>query len=166
VEQPDRAGQGELEVGRQLVGERDAGFDQVLAGTGQRPQRQGRVGVALERPEPSVVGAQHVSEHERVQRVVLVACAAVAATQVLHLPRVDHEHLHAGVEQRFDHRPIRPFDRHPLHTVFHEAPGHRGKSGRGVGELVAGQEPAGVVHDRAGMAVLRPVDRARGRRRR
>jgi hypothetical protein len=126
VEQPDRAGQSELEVCQQLVGQRDAGLDQVLAGTGQRPQRSGRVGVALQRPEPQMVGAQHVSEHERVQRVVLVAGVAVAATQVLQLPRVDHEHGEPGVEQRLNDRPIRPFDRHPMDVLLCEAADHRG----------------------------------------
>ena len=62
AEQPDRAGQGGLQVRAELVGHRDPGVDEVLAGPHGHPQGDGGVAVAGQRPEPGAVGAHGVGQ--------------------------------------------------------------------------------------------------------
>ena len=108
--QPDRAGQGGLQVRAQLVGHRDPGRDQVRAGSHRHPQRDCCRRVHAQRPQPRPISAHGVSQHERVEPVVLVAGRAVAATQATDPVRGDHQHGQTGGQQRVDDRPVRTFD--------------------------------------------------------
>jgi hypothetical protein len=72
LEQADRAGEDVAQVSAQLVSQADTVADQVLAGAACAAQRDGRRAVRGQRAQPGTVGAQSVSEHERVEAVVLV----------------------------------------------------------------------------------------------
>jgi hypothetical protein len=61
-----------------------------------------------------VVGAQHVSEHEGVEPVALVAGLPVAEPQVADLVRCDHEHHDPASSSASTTRLVGSFDRHPL----------------------------------------------------
>ena len=87
-EQPDRAGEHDLQVGAQLVGHRDPVGDQVAAGPHALAQRGGGRGVDQQRAQPAPVGAHDIGQHVGVEAVVLVPGRAVAAAQVLELARV------------------------------------------------------------------------------
>ena len=164
MEQPDDAGKGDLQVGQQLVAQRDTCRDQILAAAGQYPQRARAVIVSLQWPQPPPVGAQDVGEHERVERIVFVAGRPVAATQVLQLPGADHEHLEAGGEQGLHHRPVSTFDGDRCDTVLGEPVQHRRQPFGRVRDVVAGGQPAVGVDDRADMRFGCPIDRVRRRR--
>ena len=144
AEQPDRAGEGDLQVRAELVGHRDPGGDQVLAGAHRHPQRDRGLAVPGQRPQPGSVGAQHVGQDVGVERVVLVAGRAVAAAQVLQLLRCDHHHREVGVEQRLDHRPVRALDRDLDHPGPAQPRHQLAQPGQGVGD----GEP--VLSDRRG----------------
>jgi hypothetical protein len=64
----------------QLVGQRHAMVDQVLACPHRGAQRHCRFGVGGERAQPQPVAAQCVGQHERAEAVVPVAGLAVATS--------------------------------------------------------------------------------------
>jgi len=72
-EQPDGAGKRPGEMGTQLVARRDPVRHQVTAGAHGRPQGSGRGRVHHQRTQPGAIRAQRVSQHERVEPVVLDA---------------------------------------------------------------------------------------------
>ena len=72
-EQPDGAGERDGEVGAQLVARRDPVRHQITAGADGRPQRGGRGRIHHQRAQPGTVRAQRVSQHERVEPVILGA---------------------------------------------------------------------------------------------
>src|SRR5579875_3172711 len=109
-EEADGAREGALEVGAQLVGERDSVSDQVLARPAGGPQGDGGRAVGDERAQPDPVGAEGVGEDEGVEAVVLVAGRAVAGAQVLELVGADDDDGHAGLEVRLSDRAVGPFD--------------------------------------------------------
>ena len=160
AEQPDRAGEGELEVGAQLVAHRDAVTDQVLAGPAGLPQGDGGRAVRQQRPQPGPVGAQRVGQHERVEPIVLVARRPVAAPQVLQLVRADDHHGQPGLQQRVDHRAVRPLDRH----LADACPAQLAHQAGQALARVLGDEPlhdlAGQVHHADGVIIVGPVDAA------
>ena len=129
---PIAPGQGGLQVGAELVGHRDPGVHQVLAGPHRHPQGDGRFAVAGQRPQPGPVGAQHIGQHVGVERVVLVAGRSVPAAQVLQLVRGDHDHRRA--RPRAAHRP-------PARRAVRSPP-RRHPPGAAV--RPAGAAPAGV----------------------
>ena len=110
AEQPDRAGEADLQVRAQLVGHRDPVGDQVLAGPHGLAQRGGGRGVDQQRAQPAPVGAHDVGQHVGVEPVVLVAGRAVAAAQVLDLAGWDDADGQPGREQRVDDRAVGAFD--------------------------------------------------------
>ena len=112
-EQADRAGETAFQLGLELVDQPDSSLDQLLAGPGQGTQHLGGVAVLGERGKSVSVGAQHVGEQVGVPGVGLRPGAGVAAAQPLDLPRGDHHHPQAGVEQRLDQWAVAAFDRRP-----------------------------------------------------
>jgi hypothetical protein len=65
------AGPEAIKLGSELVGDRDARFDEVFAAAGQCTQRAGVVAVGAQRPEAMCVGARELGEHVRVEAVAL-----------------------------------------------------------------------------------------------
>ena len=80
-----------LQVGAELVAQRDAVRDQVPTGPHSGPQRPGGLGVVGQRPQPGPVGAHGVGQHVGVEPVVLVARRAVPRTEVLELVGADDD---------------------------------------------------------------------------
>jgi hypothetical protein len=68
-----RAGPEPLQLGAELVAERDALLDEDLATTGQGAERFGLVAVGCECSEAVAVGAGELAQHERVEPVGLPA---------------------------------------------------------------------------------------------
>ena len=156
VEEVDRSGEGERQVGRQLLCERGPMADEVLAGPHARPQGQRLGGIGLERPEAVAVGAQGIGEDVRVGAVVLVARQAVAGAQRLDVAAGDDDHGQVSLEQRLDHGAIRSLDGHALDPC---EPGHQlPQPSVAVLDLEAGHRAAALVHDADRVGVLRPVD--------
>jgi hypothetical protein len=60
-----------VEFATQLVAKRHASLRELLASTGERPQRLGLVGVGLKCAEAVMIGARQLAEHERVKRLRL-----------------------------------------------------------------------------------------------
>ena len=83
LEQPDHAGEHQLQVRAQLVGQPDPRRDQSRRARHVIRRLTVCVGVRFQRAQPSPVGAQRVGQHERVEPVVLVTGRAVPAAQVL-----------------------------------------------------------------------------------
>ena len=100
-----------LELGAQLVGERDPGRDEILARAGQRPQRLGLIAVGNQDPEAVAVGPRELAEHERVEPVGLPAGGAEPRAGGDDLVRMDRHHPQPGVEQPLDQHSVRPLDR-------------------------------------------------------
>ncbi len=146
-EQAGRAGEGDLQVGAQLVGQGDAVVDQLLAGAADRPQPGGLRAVGAQRVQPVAVGAQHVGQQVGVEAVVLVAGRPVPSPQVLDLAAWDHDHLEPGVQQGLDDRAVGPLDRHPADLQLGQASGQAAQVLAGVGHLETGADlPVGVQH--------------------
>ena len=114
AEEPDRAGPEALEFAPQLVAERDASLHEVLARTGERPQRFGLVGVGLKDAEAVMIGARQLTQDERVKPVGLAARGAEPRAGGRDLVGVDRQHPQPGIQQPLDQHPIRPLDRYEL----------------------------------------------------
>jgi len=112
AEQADRAGEDQLQVGAELIGDRDPVGDEILAGPAGLPQRDGLWAVRDQRPEPGPVGTQRVGQHVRVEPVVLVAGRPVSAAKVPDLIRANHHHGEPGLQQGVDDGAVRSFDGH------------------------------------------------------
>jgi hypothetical protein len=160
-EQPDRAGEGGLQVGAQLVGQRDPVADEVLAGPAGRPQHHRRGRVRGQRAQPGPIGAQRVGEHVGVEAVVLVAGRAVAAAQVLQLVRADHDHGQRGLEQRRHHRAVGPLDGDLAHAELAQPAQQGAQAGVGVLDGEPFDLAPGAVDDADRVVVAGPVDPAR-----
>lgn len=111
-EQSDRSGEGQLQVGSQLVEDLDPGLDQVLARATQCPNGPGPSCVLSQRLPAMPVGAQCVGQHIRVEGVVLVPRGAIAGPQGLDLAARYDEHIHRGVQQLLDYRSVATLDGH------------------------------------------------------
>ena len=146
---------------RQLLGQRGAVTDEVLARPHGGPQGHGLGGIGAQRPQALAIGAQGVGEDVGIGAVVLVAGEAVAGPQRLDLAAGDDDHREAGPEQRLDHRAVGALDGHALDAVepAHELP----QPGVGVLDLEAGHRAAVLVHHADRVTVLGPVDAGVGR---
>ena len=83
-------------------------------------------------PQPGPVGAHGVSQHERVEPIVLVARRAVATAQALQPVRRDDEHGQGRGQQRVDDRPVRTLDTDLDHAGAAQAVGQPPQTGRRV----------------------------------
>jgi hypothetical protein len=99
------------ELVAQLVGQRDAGADEILPRAGERPQRLRAVTVGCENPKPMTVGARELGQHEAVKAVALAVGHAVARAHRLDLVGVHRDHRQARVEQPLDQQPVRALER-------------------------------------------------------
>src|SRR5690606_30867012 len=97
LEETHGAGERGLQVGAQLVAQRDAVLDQFAAGPDGGAQGLGGFAVVGQRPQPGAVGAQGVGQDVGVEPVVLVAGRAVTAAQILEPVGTDHDHGQVGV---------------------------------------------------------------------
>ena len=88
------AGPEALQQGAQLVGQGDAGADQVVAAAHQAAQGLDRVGLGRERAQAMAVGAQDVGQDEGVAGVALGADGPVAGPAGLD---------HVGMDRGDDH---------------------------------------------------------------
>jgi hypothetical protein len=99
-------------VRAELVGQPDPVGEQVLAGPDRGAQLHRGGGVGDERAQPGAVGAQRVSQHERVEPVVLVPGRSVAAAQVVNLVGADHYNSEPCFEEGVDDLTVAALDRH------------------------------------------------------
>ena len=169
-EQADGAREGALEVGAQLVGERDAVGDQVLASPAGGAQSHGGRTVGDEWPQSGPVGAEGVGEDEGVEAVVLVAGRAVAGAEVLELVGADDDDGQAGLEESLDDRTVGPFDGDLVGGHLGEPADQVTDAGGGMGDgepldhLTAGVHDGGRVVVASPVHARRPVARPRGRK--
>ncbi len=157
-EQADGAGEHDPEVGAELVGDRNAGLDEVLAGPHVRAQCDRGGAIGLQGPPAVAVGAQAIRQHVGVGAVRLVARGAVALPQCLHRPARHDDDLQAGLEQRVDHGPVGPFDRHPASAGSFDTRAELAKPIGAVRHVELFDGLALAVDDAHRMAVGRPID--------
>jgi hypothetical protein len=119
-EQPQRAGPEPLKLRAQLVGQRDPGADQILACPGQRPQRLGLIAIGLQHPEPVVIGARQLAQHERVKPIGLPARDPEPIAGGRDLVGMQRQDPQPRVQQPLDQQPVRPLDRDQLHFQAHQ----------------------------------------------
>ena len=105
------AGPEAVEQGSELVGERQALGDQVVAAADECAQRLDLVRARRQRPEPVSVGTQEIGQQVGVAEIGLAAGGAVARSARLDHVGMDRHDRMAGCEQRLDHQPGRPLDR-------------------------------------------------------
>jgi hypothetical protein len=159
----DRGGAGPeaVEVGAQLVGQRDAGVDEVFAGAHERAQRRGLVARRGQRGEAVMVGAGQLAEHHAVERVGLAGGGTEAIAGGLDLVGMDRHNGDAGGEQPADEQPVGAFDRHPLDTTGDQLVDERADAPLVVGEAALQQRLTAVaVGDPDVMPLTGPVDPA------
>src|SRR5713101_1670725 len=102
-----------LEQRAQLVGERDALLDEVVAGANECPQGARLVGERLQRTEPVSVGAQQVGEYERVAGVALALGRGVARPRRLEGVGMDGHDREPSLDEGIDEQPGGTLDGHP-----------------------------------------------------
>jgi hypothetical protein len=125
LEQADRARPEPLELGAQLTAQRDPGVHEILARTGQRPQRLRLVRVGLEHPEAMAVCARELAQHERVEPVGLTARSPEPRPRGRDLLGTHRQHPQPRIQQSLDQQPIRPLDRDQRHLQPHKRPAQR-----------------------------------------
>ena len=157
-EQADRAGETAFQLSLELVDQADSSLDQLLAGPGQGTQHLSGFAVLGEWGKSVSVGAQHVGEQVGVSGVGLRPGAGVAAAQPFDLPRGDHHHPQAGVEQRLDQWAVAAFDPDTVHAEFGQPLDQTGEGLAGVGNLEPDGDLAVVVDDADGVGLAGPVD--------
>ena len=122
AEDPRRAGPEGVELGAQLVGQRDPGADQVFAGADQRAQRQRLVGAGGQRGEAVAVGAAQFAQHERVEAVGFAGGGAEAIARGGELVGMDRQHRDPRGQQPGDQQPVGALDRDPGDPMLDQAP--------------------------------------------
>jgi len=109
-----------LQLGAQLVSQRDPGLHEVLAGTAQGAQRLGVVAVGDQNLEAVMVGARELAEHERVEAIGLPAAGPEARARRCDLVGMDRHHAQPGIEQPLDQQAVGTLDRDEHHTRPYE----------------------------------------------
>ena len=132
--------------------------DQVTAGADGRAQGDGRRRVRGQRAQPGTVGAQHVSQDERVEPVVFSAGRPVTGPQVLHLPGGDHHYGQSRVQQRADQYPVAALDRGLAHPRSAKPGDQLADAGPVVRDAEPGTDLPGRIDDADGMVGAGPVD--------
>jgi hypothetical protein len=158
VGEDERPGPERLELGAQLVGERDPRLDEVLARARERPQRPCLVGVGADRAQPMGVGSGQLGEHERVEAIRLAVGDRVALPGRLRLIGMDRDHDQTCIEQPVDHDPVRALDRHPLHLKLDQLATERRDPGLVVRDYSLPQPRAGRVDHADRVLLAGPVD--------
>ena len=153
-----RPGPEGLELGAQLVGERDPRFDELLAGPRQCPERPRLVAVRADRAQPMGVGSRQLGEHERIEAVGLAVGDRVALPRRLRLVGMHGDHGHACLQESVDEDPIGALDRHPLHIESDQFAAERGDSRLLVGDYSLPQARPGLVDHAEGVLLAGPVD--------
>ena len=106
-----------IELGAQLVCQRDLGRDEVFAGTHECLQRDRLVAAGRESGEAVTVGAGELAEHHRVEAVALAWGGTVAVPGGLDLVGVDRQHADAGGQEPADQEPVGTLDRAALDSM-------------------------------------------------
>ena len=106
-----RAGPEAVEQGAQLIGQLDAGGDQVIAGAYGGAQRLGRVGRRAQGAEAVAVGAEEVGEDIGIAGIALAGGSRIAGPRGLEGVRMDGHDREAGLDQRIDEQAGRALDR-------------------------------------------------------
>jgi hypothetical protein len=158
AEQADSAGEHVAQVDAELVGDRDACLDEVLAGSHVGSQRDRGWTVGFEGSPTVSVGAQGVGQHVSVGTVGLVARGAVALSQRLDRPGRDHDHFQAGLDKRIDDGTIGPFDGHSLRSGSLDTRAQFSQSLSAVSDVELDDHLASVVDDAHGVRIGSPVD--------
>jgi len=158
------AGPRGLEQRAELVGEADAGRDQVVARAHGGPEGAGRVARRLEAGEAVAVGAQQVGRDVGVGRVALRARARVAGPTRLQRVRVDRDDRVPGLEEGVHEQPRGALEgerQRARRAEAREARAQLGQAGRRVGHAELGHAPAGRrVEDTDVVVVAGPVNPA------
>jgi hypothetical protein len=150
AEDPRGAGPEALEHAAQLVGQRDARPNEVVAAAHQGAQRLDRVGLGRERAQAVAIGAQDVGQDEGVARVALGGDRTVARPAGLEQVGMDRDDAKAGVHQRVDQEAGGSLDRdrdRGRRPVLLQARAEGGEAGAIVadGKLVQDLSP-GIDH--------------------
>jgi hypothetical protein len=101
-EQADRPGPEPLQLGAELVGQRNPRGDQILPRAGQRSQRLGLIRIRFQDPEAMRVGTGELAQHEAVTPVGLPARGAEPIPCGLDLVGMQRQHAQPGLEQPLD----------------------------------------------------------------
>src|SRR5215467_2828372 len=160
-EQTDGAREDALEVSAQLVGERNAVSDQVLASSAGGAQGHGGGAVGDEWTQSGPVGAEGVGEDEGVEAIVFVARRAVAGAQRLELVGTDDDDRQAGLEEGVHDRAVRPFDGDLMGAQFGQSADEIVDAGSGVGDSEPLDHLATGVDDRHRVVIPSPVHAGR-----
>jgi hypothetical protein len=147
-----------VQLRAQLIGDRNAVADEVLAGARQGPQRLGRVGVGDQDPETMAVGAGQLGQHERVEAVALAARGAEARSVRGELVGMHRDHVDADVEQPFDDEPVWALDRDERHVELQEPPAQRRNAALVVSEAPTLDDPPVAVDDTDRVFLAGPID--------
>jgi len=154
------AGPEAVEQAAQLVGERGALGDEIVAAAHERAQGSDIVGGRHERSEAMPVGTQDVGEHIGIAGIGLAAGGAVARAAGFDDVRMDRDHRMTGFDQRVDEQAGGPLDGNGQFGRRRElAQGRqqRGEAGRVVADLLARDDLAGAVDNADGMACAAPI---------
>jgi len=145
----------------ELVGELNAGGDQIVAGAHGRAQGTRLVGRGAQGAEAVAVGAKDVGEDEGIAGIALALGRGVAGACGLEGVGMDGHDGKAGLDQRVDEQPRRTFDRdRELRTRAEavERADQLRQSLCGVTDAEVKADLAGRIEDTEVVLVAGPVD--------
>jgi hypothetical protein len=119
-EQPQRSGPEPLKLRTQLVGQRGARPNQILARPRQRSQCLGLIAIRLEYPEAMVIGARQLAQHERVEAIGLPARDPEPIASGRDLVGMQRQDPQPRVQQPLDQQPVGPLDRDQFDLQTHQ----------------------------------------------
>ena len=157
AEQSDGAGEHDSQVGAELVRDRDASLDEVLASTHMSADRDRCRRVRLQRSPAVPVSAQAVGEYVGVGSVGLVARRSVTFTQGFDRARRHDNHLQPGLKQLIDHRAVGSLDRHPERTRVLDPSTHLDEPVGAVSDIELGHRRAAFVDHAHRVTVHGPI---------
>jgi hypothetical protein len=152
-----RGGPKALNFGAQLVGERDACRDEILAGATQGAQRVGVVAVANRDAKAMMVAAGKLAEHERGKAIELPGAGTKARPGGRNLVGIDRHHPQPAIQQPLDQPAIPTLnrDKHDLHA--HQRAAQRWQAALVMRERRAQQLVAAGVLDEHVALLANPV---------
>jgi hypothetical protein len=152
------AGPEALELAAQLVGDRDAMLDEVLASAGQGAQRLGGIRIGHQHTEAVTVGARQLGEHERVEAVALAARGAEAGSHRGDLVGMDRDHVDPRIQQPFDQQSVGTLDGDQQHPELDQAITQRSKAALVVAIATALHDPPVTVVDADRVLLAGPIN--------
>ena len=152
------AGPEALQLGAQLVRERDPRADEVLAGARERPQRLGLIAVGHQDPVAVAVGPRELGQHEAVKAVALATRRGEPGSHRGDLVGVDRDHPQVRVQQPLDQQPVRALDRDQLDPQVQQAAAQRGDPTLVMPIAAALHDPPVLVDHAARMLLAGPIN--------